>query len=429
MRFDMIHPADQLVLMMQRIYDGGMTTTSGGNLSVLDDEGNIWITPSGIDKGSLTRRDIICRRPDGELIGIHKPSVELPFHHLLYQTRPDIRAVLHAHPPGLVAFSNIRRIPDTTLIPNMHKVSGKLAMAAYEIPGSDALGVNIAKVFEQGANTAILENHGVVVGAKDLFSAFVSFETLEYCARLQINATRLGTPRGLTEKQISISENKQDIKMDEFEPKDYSPAECAARRDICELILRAYRQKLFTSSQGTFSQRVDGNNFVITPYAKDRGYLQPEDLVMIRDGKKEAGKNPSRSVPLHQAIYEKHPEVNSVIIAHPSNIMAFAVTEVPFESTTIPESYINLRNVKKLPFGCSFMQPVLTADELSPSSPVALVENDCVIVTGADLLNAYDRLEVAEYSAKSIIASRELGKIVKISSDELRDIEKAFHLQ
>ena len=80
MNIQYIHPADQLVMFMQRIYDKGLTTMSGGNLSIRDTEGNIWVTPAGIDKGTLTRRDIICVRPDGTCEGPHKPSSELPFH-------------------------------------------------------------------------------------------------------------------------------------------------------------------------------------------------------------------------------------------------------------------------------------------------------------------------------------------------------------
>ena len=65
MNIKYIHPSDQLVMFMQRIYDKGLTTTSGGNLSILDDDGNIWITPAGVDKGTLTRGDIVCVKPDG----------------------------------------------------------------------------------------------------------------------------------------------------------------------------------------------------------------------------------------------------------------------------------------------------------------------------------------------------------------------------
>ena len=56
MNINYLHPADQLVMIMERIYQYGMTTTSGGNLSILDDNGDVWMTPGGVDKGSLTRR-------------------------------------------------------------------------------------------------------------------------------------------------------------------------------------------------------------------------------------------------------------------------------------------------------------------------------------------------------------------------------------
>ena len=144
---------------MKRIYGYGMTTTSGGNLSILDDNGDIWITPGGVDKGSLTRKDIIRVKPDGTVIGNHKPSSEFPFHELTYRIRPDLKAILHAHPPALVAFSIVRKIPNTLLIPNVQLICGKVEMAEYGLPGSIELGEKIAKVFEKGINTVILENH------------------------------------------------------------------------------------------------------------------------------------------------------------------------------------------------------------------------------------------------------------------------------
>lgn len=428
MNFELLHPADQLVMLMERIYGYEMTTTSGGNLSILDESGDIWITPAGIDKGTLTRKDIIQVKPDGTLIGIHKPSSELPFHELVYRTRPDIKAVVHAHPPALVSFSIVRRIPDTRLIPNAHLLCGEVGMAEYGLPGSTELGEKIAKVFEKGINTVMLENHGIVVGGENLFRAFMAFETLDFCARLEIKGNRIGKSKGLTLKNIETSKNKQHVQMNEFVPQIFSSSEKNARREMCELIHRAYDQKLFTSTQGTFSQRLEGDSFLITPYALDRKYLQPEDLVRIDGNRKEAGKTPSRSALLHKSIYEKHPHVNSIIIAHPPNIMAFAVTDVPFDSRTIPESYILLRNIPKLPFGSSFMQPQLTADIFRADTPIVMVENDCLIVTGGSLLNAYDRLEVAEFSAKAIISSRVLGEVVIIDDQKVEDLKKAFHL-
>lgn len=429
MNFKLLHPADQIVMIMERIYGYGMTTTSGGNLSIIDENGDIWITPGGIDKGSLTRKDIVRVKADGTIIGNHKPSMELPFHRLVYQKRPDVKAVLHAHPPALVAFSIVRKIPDTRIIPNARLVCGDVGMAEYDLPGSIQLGEKIAAVFEKGYNTVMLENHGVVVAQSDLFKAFMAFETLDFCARLEIKANKIGKPVSLSDRYIDILKNKQHVHMDEFIPSSHSSVENEARREMCELIHRSYNQKLFTSTQGTFSQRLGDNSFLITPYMVDRKYLDAGDLVRIDNGMREAGKMPSRSVMLHKRIYEKHPYVNSVIIAHPPNIMAFAVTQKSFDSRTIPESYIMLRDVPRIPFGSSFMQIEMTADIFKEDTPVVLVENDCVIVAGNSLLNAFDRLEVAEYSAKAIIASEDLGEIVSIDQASVEDINKAFNLK
>ena len=423
MNFELLHPADQLVMLMERIYQYGMTTTSGGNLSILDENGDIWITPGSVDKGSLSRKDIIQVKPDGTIIGIHKPSSEFPVHERIYRARPDIKAILHAHPPALVAFSIVRKIPETRLIPNFVEICGNVSIAPYDVPGSQGLSVKVTNEFQKGNNVVMLENHGVFVGASDLFKAFMSFETLDYCARLQIEASKIGNIRPLSDKYIKISKEKQHVEMDEFVNKSISSEEREARREMCTLIKRAYDQQLFTSTQGTFSQRLSDGSFLITPYYKDRKYMEESDLVRIVGDWKEAGKLPSRSVLLHKKIYEKHPD----IIAHAPYVMTFAVTDCEFDSRTIPESYIMLRDVKKIPFGASFMQPDMVADMFEPMTPILIAENDCVIVTGSSLINAFDKLEVMEYSAKAIVSSKVLGDIVAITDDEIKDLRAAFH--
>ena len=129
MNFSMLHPADQIVMIMNRLYYYGMTTTTGGNLSIKDSDGVVWISPSGIDKGNLRREDIMQILPDGTIVGIHRPSVEYPFHLAIYKKRPDLGAVLHAHPPALVAFSIAREIPDTSIIPDARFLCGNITMA------------------------------------------------------------------------------------------------------------------------------------------------------------------------------------------------------------------------------------------------------------------------------------------------------------
>ena len=429
MNIQYIHPADQLVMFMQRIYDKRLTTMSGGNLSIRDDDGNIWITPAGVDKGTLTRRDIICVKPDGTVIGPHKPSSELPFHISVYKMRGDLHAVLHAHPPALVAFSIVRKLPDLDLIPSVRHICEQMKIAKYAVPGSEALGAEIGKVFAQGCDTALLENHGVCIGAPDMFTAFQRFETLNYTASLEVLGRKVGNIHELPADAYRMSETNFHTKMDDFIPNSRSSEELAARRDMITLIHRSYQMGLFTATHGTYSVRLADGSFVITPFNYDRAYLEEDDLVRVKAGMKELGKTPSRAVHLHEKIYETHPDIQAILLAHPVHAMAFAVTDAAFDARTIPESYILLRDVKKIPYEEIYTNPDQMAKEFAPSCPAVMVENDCVIVTGGSLLQAFDRLEVMESTAHSIISAQEIGPIVHITDPEIEEIKEAFHLQ
>ena len=429
MNIQYIHPADQLVMFMQRIYDKGLTTTSGGNLSIMDTDGNIWITPASVDKGTLSRRDIICVRPDGTCEGPHKPSSELPFHQSVYRLRPDLKAVLHAHPPALVAFSIVRKVPDLDLIASVRRVCPDVRIAKYDVPGSEALGEKIGTVFAAGCDIAILENHGVCVGAPDMFTAFQRFETLNCAAELEIQARRIGTVRALPTEAYRLSETNHHTKMDDFIPRSYSSEELSARRDMITLIKRSYRMGLFTATHGTYSVRLSDDSFLITPFGRDRAYLEEEDLVRVKDDMKELGKTPSRAVQLHARIYRNNSGIRAILQAHPVHAMAFAVTDAEFDPRTIPESYVLLRDIRKLSYRQFYTGPEQTSRMFGPAVPAIMVENDCVIVTGASLLQAFDRLEVLESTAHSIIDSGPLGKIVHITSSEVEDLKIAFHLE
>ncbi|WP_455383513.1 class II aldolase/adducin family protein [Salinispira pacifica] len=421
----LLHPRDQIVMIMQRIYGYGMTTTSGGNLSIRDENGDIWISPAGYDKGTLAPRDVVCVHADGKVDGIHKPSSELPFHRAIYEARPDVRAILHAHPPALVSFSVVRRVPDTRILPTARIICGEVGYAPYDLPGSAALGDKIAKVFGEGFNTVLLENHGIACAGDTLFEAFQRFETLDFCARLIIESGRIGKPHALSEEQLSFIKGTSHL-LPEFDPPSAPSRERELRSTMSSLIARAYDQMLFTSTEGTFSARLADESFLITPYGMDRKYLDAEDIVLIHRGTRERSKVPSRSVVLHEKIYARHPEVNAVIIAHPPNVMAFGVARVDFDSRTIPESYVMLRDVPLLEFGIQYTEREKMAELIGPATPIVIIENDCVIVTGRTLLEAYDRLEVAEFSAKAIISARSLGPVSLISEEQVAELKEAF---
>lgn len=423
------HPADQIVMFMQRVYDKKLTSMSGGNLSIRDNEGNIWITPASIDKGSLTRKDIICVRPNGDCEGPHAPSSELPFHRSVYKLRPDLNAVLHAHPPALVAFSVVRRLPELNLTPTVRYMCKNIKMAAYAIPGSQALSAEVGKVFEQGCNIALLENHGVCVGAADMLTAFQQFETLNYAAELEALATRRGEIRPLSETACQMSKTNVCSELRNVSLQPCSSEELAARRDLIALIRRSYKMGLFTAAQGTYSTRLSDGSFIITPLHADPAYLEADDLVRIQDGAKEPGKTPDADVLLHQKIYDKNPKIGAIAFAQPVHSMVFAVTDMPFDTRMIPESYILLRDVKRIPFEAAYQNLDDVAAEFDNAHPVLLVENKSVMVTGASMLQVFDRLEVMEMTAASILDAQALGTIAHIPSDEIAALKTAFHLE
>ena len=420
-----LHPRDEIMQTMERIYRYRMTTTSGGNLSLKEPDGSIWITPAGVDKGGLRREDIVCVRPDNSVEGKHHPSSELPFHRQIYEARPDVWGIVHAHAVALVAFSITGNVPNTHLFHQSATVCGEPGFAPYALPGSADLGRNIADTFREGFDCVVLENHGVVVGGDSLQRAFKRFETLEFTAKTTIKARLLGNVRYLDEAEIKLPRAIEPL--EEFES-DAAPssAENELRRQLVEFTRRGYQQRLFISTGGSFSARLDDDSFLITPYRVDRSAVDIEDIVLVKNGKREAGKMPSRAARNHRAIYQAHSEINSILNAFPVNATAFGVTDVELDSRTIPESYILLRDVGRAPYGSQFKNGERLAEQISLEKPIVLLENDGVLVVGKTVLEAFDRLEVLESTAEALIDSRLLGSVAPMSENVIEELKAAF---
>jgi ribulose-5-phosphate 4-epimerase/fuculose-1-phosphate aldolase len=422
------HPRDRIMKTMERIYRYRMTTTSGGNLSIRDESGDIWITPARVDKGNLTRHDIVCVKQDGSVEGPHPASSEFPFHQAIYESRTDIRAIVHAHPVALVAFSICRQSPDTRLFHQAHSVCGQTGFAAYALPGSRQLGSHIAETFRSGCDSVILENHGVVVGGHSLSHAFQRFEAFEFAAKTIIKGRQLGDVRYLSESQLNLAHNRS-VDLDAFEPPAATAKEKELRRQLCEFVRRGCRQRLLISTEGSFSARLNQESFIISPTQQDRESLNVSDLVLVQEDSREAGKKASRAVLAHQAIYNRHPHVQSIAFAHPVNATAFSVTDSTFDVRTIPESYVFLRDVKRVPFGVPYRNDGSIADFVSAASPAAILENDGVLVTGSSVLDAFDRLEVLESTAEAVINARAIGEVSVMPDDVIEELRVAFDLK
>ncbi|MHC1723373.1 MAG: class II aldolase/adducin family protein [Aminipila sp.] len=433
MKVEKLKPSEQLCKIMSRIYDSKLTTVSGGNLSLKDQEGNIWVTPSGGDKGRYEVSDILRILPDGNIEGTKKPSVETGIHRSILADRPEFKAVVHAHPAGLVAISLLRELPETMIIPQVANAVKNIKLAAYGCPGSEELRENVAEEFKKNCqtNVAILENHGAFVASEiGIQDAFGIFKDLDFSVRLQAKAQNFigKSPNLISQEQLEYYNNSLKPKFETFNQKKISESEMQLRELICDFCDRAYRRDLFTQNIGVISARLDSESFLITESGADNAELTVDEVVKVQGLAVEKGKIPSKSVMLHKKIYEENPEVNAIIMAAPEDAMVFAITDLEFDLKTIPECYIVLReDIAKFPFGATIDKQMELAQYFNKKSPVAIIENDCYICTGTSIFNAFDKLEVVEFSAAAVINAKLLGKELKpINQMQVKEIKDRF---
>ncbi len=207
---------------------------------------------------------------------------------------------------------------------------------------------------------------------------------------------------------------------------EHNEKELSLRRHISSLVRRSCKQGLMISSYGTVSARWRGDDFLITPRNVPRWEMGLEDVVQIAGGRREAGKLPSRAIEVHQQIYRQNPHINSIILTQPQHIMAFGVSGVKLNVRTIPESWIFLQDIPMVEFGRQFSGAVELARMFGPNTPAVIIENDSIIVTGDKLLQTFDRLEVAEFSARSLIMSHPLGALAPINEDQIEELRLKF---
>ncbi|MBN2641781.1 MAG: class II aldolase/adducin family protein [Victivallales bacterium] len=177
---------EEIAYFMRRLYTQKLTTTSGGNLSIKNED-RIYITPSGLDKALITPEAIGVMTLDGEIIGSRfKPSIESTMHLNIYQARPDVGAIVHAHPATACTFSATDCHINTRLTSEAYAILGEIAYAEYRLMGSHELAQETALAVKS-SNCVIMRNHGALTTGKTILEAFDRLEVLENCAIISMN--------------------------------------------------------------------------------------------------------------------------------------------------------------------------------------------------------------------------------------------------
>ncbi|MGF1634744.1 MAG: class II aldolase/adducin family protein, partial [Phycisphaerae bacterium] len=219
---------------------------------------------------------------------------------------------------------------------------------------------------------------------------------------------------------------KLNAAMPGLPPHRPSSRERELRAELAAFVHRGYRQRLLTSKEGSFSVRIGPDRFLISPTAMDREKVGVEDMVLVADGQREAGKVPSRTAWLHRAVYRKHPGVQAVVNALPINATAFSCSGHRLDARTIPESYIFLRDVPVVPFSAFDGVGEALAGHVSLNQPAALLENNGALIVGKSCLDVFDRLEVLESTADTLITSRPLGPLCAMEEGHIKRLEEVF---
>jgi L-fuculose-phosphate aldolase len=290
------------------------------------------------------------------------------------------------------------------------------------MPGSQQLGEHLRATFATGCDAALMENHGAVTCGRDLPEAFHRLAALERLATILLSGARLGPLRPLGEAEMQDARGRmagawESIAVD-------SGAQQATRAELVDYVRRAHGRGLLRAGAGALSCRC-GRGFLIVPDGADHAVLAADDLVYVEGDGCESGKVPDAMTPLHHAVYAVHPHVQSVATALPKSLMAFAASGIPLDARTIPEAYIFLKSVPTLPFAARF-DGAQVAEAVHAKAPVALVESACAVVTGASPFAVFDRLEVAEFTARSVLDAGALGRIRPMSDAILEEICRVY---
>lgn len=178
---------------MNRLYAMGLTTTSGGNISLRISDDCMLLTPSATDKGNMSADQIAEIGFDGSNRTPHlKPSGETSMHLEIYKRRPDVSAIVHAHPPFASVFTAVDKPLNVRLIAESYAILGELATAPYALTGTQELADFVADSLPAGTSCVLMKNHGALTVGTTLLQAFDRMEVLENAAKINIYAAQLG---------------------------------------------------------------------------------------------------------------------------------------------------------------------------------------------------------------------------------------------
>jgi L-fuculose-phosphate aldolase len=193
---------EDIVKVGRLVFEKGWVAANDGNISIRLDAERILCTPTGVCKGMMHVDDLIIVDYKGNKIeGRLKGTSEIAMHTTVYGLRPDIRSVVHAHPPVATGFATAGRPLNLALLPEVIIGLGCVPLAGYGLPGTPELTEPMLPLIPK-YDALLMANHGAVCYGVDVFQAYFRMETMEHFARINLVAELLGGAKVLPRPEV-----------------------------------------------------------------------------------------------------------------------------------------------------------------------------------------------------------------------------------
>jgi L-fuculose-phosphate aldolase len=191
-----------LVEICHRLYRQGLIAAGDGNVSARLDDERVLVTPTGFHKGFIGADDLVVTDLHGKLLrGTQKPSSEFLMHELVYAERPEMRAVVHAHPPLTVGLALAGVSLAQCVLSETCLVLGAILTAPYSTPTTDEV-PNVLRPYVRQANAVVMDRHGALTYGRSLDEAFNRMEAMEHAAKITHAARVLGPVSPLPAREV-----------------------------------------------------------------------------------------------------------------------------------------------------------------------------------------------------------------------------------
>lgn len=185
----------------RRLYRFGHVVANDGNISARVRDDLIVTTPTGVCKGDMLSGQMVFVSPEGRIISGGRPSTELPMHLFIYRHRPEIHAVVHAHPVYATAFATAGIALDRCVLAEIITTIGSIPVAPYGTPSTEELPASL-QPYVQDHEAILLANHGAVTMGRTLWEAYYKLERVEHFARIIFLSRQLGGERTLPREEV-----------------------------------------------------------------------------------------------------------------------------------------------------------------------------------------------------------------------------------